>query len=68
MVTSSGICNIYVTRHSVREKRRQNKRWEDNMKDFNARQRAAEDRQRRQKIVADVSSDASTHLVVTGHR
>ena len=38
------------------------------MKEFNARQRAAEDRQRRQKIVADVSGDASMHLVVTGHR
>ena len=40
------------------------KRWEDNIRewtglDFNSSQRAAEDRQRWQKIVADVNSGAS---------
>ena len=50
---------------------RQKKRWEDNIRewtglDFNSSQRAAEDRQRWQKIVADVSSGALTTLVVPG--
>ena len=46
-----------------RKRGRQKKRWEDNIKewtglDFNNSQRAAEDRQRWQKIVADVSRGA----------
>ena len=36
--------------------------------DFNSSQRAAEDRQRWQKIVADVNSGAPTTLMVPGHR
>ena len=63
------------TRHSTREKKmgRQKKRWEDNIKewtglDFNTSQRAAVDRQRWQKIVADVWSGAPTTLMVPGHR
>ena len=48
------------------------KRWEDNITDwtgldFNSSQRAAEDRQRWQKIVADVNSGAPTTLMVPGH-
>ena len=47
--------------------------WEDNIKewtglDFNRSQRAAEDRHRWQKIVADVSSDAPATIMVPGHR
>ena len=62
---SSGLCK--------KKKGRQKKRWEDNIKeltglDFNNSQRAAEDRQRWQKIVADVSSGAPTTLTVPGHR
>ena len=56
-----------------RKRGRQNKRWEDNIKEwtglhFNSIQRAAGDGQRWQKIVADVSSGAPTTLVVPGHR
>ena len=52
-----------------RKRGRQKKRWEDNIKkwtglDFNSSQRAAEDRQRWQKSVADVSSGAHTTLMV----
>ena len=36
--------------------------------DFNSSQRAAEDRQRWKKIVADVSSGAPTTLMVRGYR
>ena len=54
-----------------RKRGRQKKRWEDNIKewtglDFNNSQRAAEDRQRWQKIAADVSSGAPTTLRVPG--
>ena len=64
----------YKTQYLRKWKRgRQKKRWEDNIKewtglDFNSSQRAAEDRQRWQKIVADVSSGAPTTLMVPGHR
>ena len=56
-----------------RKKGRQKKRWEDNIRDwtrldFNSSQRAAEDRQRWKKIVADVNSGAPTTLMVPGHR
>ena len=56
-----------------RKSGRQKKRWEDNIRewtglDFNSSQRAAEDRQRWHKIVADVSSGAFTTLMVPGHR
>ena len=52
---------------------RHKKRWEDNIRewtglDFNSSQRAADDRQSWQKIVADVSNGAPTTLVVPGHR
>ena len=63
------------TRHCTRERKRgrQKKIWEDNIKewtglDFNSSLRAAEDRQRWQKIVADVSSGAPTTLMVPGRR
>ena len=60
-----------LTRQSTREKEKI--RWEDNIRewtglDFNSSQRAAEDRQRWQKIVADVSSGAPMTLMVPGHR
>ena len=50
---------------------RQNKSWKDNIEestglDFNSSQRAAEDRQRWQKSVADVSRSAPTTLLVPG--
>ena len=56
-----------------RKRGRQKKRWEDNIRewtglDVNSSQRAAEDRQRWQKIVADISSGAPTTLMVPGHR
>ena len=55
------------------QRRWQNKRWEDNIKgwtglDFSSSQRAAEDRPRWKKIVADVSSVAPAALVFPGHR
>ena len=64
------------TRHSrpTREKKkrkakekmgRQHQRVDIN---FNSSQRAAEDHQRWQKIVADVNSGAPTTLMVAGHR
>ena len=55
------------------QRERPKKRWEDNIKvgtgqEFNSHtHRAAEDCQRKQKIVADVSSRAPTTLVVLGH-
>ena len=57
----------------IRKRGRQKKRWEDNIGErtgpgFNSSQRAAEDRQRWQEIVADVNSGAPTNLVVLGHR
>ena len=56
-----------------RKRGRQKKRWEVNIRewtglDFNSSQRAAEDRQRWQKIVAGVSSGAPTTLMVPGRR
>ena len=49
------------------------KRWEDNIRewtglDYNSSPRAAEDRQRWQKIVDDVNNGAPTTLMVPGHR
>ena len=56
-----------------RKRGRQKKMWEDNIRewtglDVNSSQRAAEDRQRWQKIVADVNGGAPTTLMVPGHR
>ena len=75
MIRSSGLCKkvIQGTVPGKRKRGRQNERWEDNIKewtglDFNSSQREAEDRQRLQKIVADVSSGAPTTLNVPGHR
>ena len=72
---SNGLCKkvLQGTVPGKRKRGRQKKRWEDNIKewtglDFNNSQRAAEDRQRWQKIVADVSSGAPTTLMVPGHR
>ena len=75
VIRSSDLCKK-VLQGTVQGKRkggRQKKRWEDNIRewtglDFNSSQRAAEDRQRWQKIVADVSSGAPTTLMVPGHR
>ena len=63
----------YKTRTEPGKRKRQNKRWEDNIRewtglDFNSSQRTAEDRQRWQKIVADVNSGAPTTLMVPEHR
>ena len=75
VIRSSGLCKKVVqgTVPGKRKRGRQKKRWEDNIRewtglDFNSSQRAAEDRQRWQKIVADVSSGAPTTLMVPGHR
>ena len=75
VIRSNGLCKKVVqgTVPGKRKRGRQKKRWEDNIRvwtglDFNNSQRAAEDRQRWQKIVADVSSGASTTLMVPGHR
>ena len=72
---SNGLCKqvLQGTVPGKRKRGRQKKRWEDNIKewtglDFNNSQRAAEDRQRWKKIVADVSSGAPTTLMVAGHR
>ena len=71
VIRSSGLCKKIVqgTVPGKRTRGRQKKRWEDNIRewtglDFNSSQRAAEDRQRWQKIVADVSSGAPTTLLV----
>ena len=71
---SSGLCKkvLQGTVPGKRKMGRQRKRWEDNIKewtglDFSNSQRAAEDRQRWKKIVADVSSGAPTTLMVPGH-
>ena len=71
VIRSSGLCKKVVqgTVPGKRKRGRQKKRWEDNTRewtglDFNSSQRAAEDRQRWQKIVADVSSGAPTTLMV----
>ena len=55
-----------------RRRGRQKKTLDDNIRertglDFNSSLRAVEDRQRWQKIVADVSSGGPTALVVPGH-
>ena len=62
-------------KHNTRakEKGRAKEIWADNIKewtglDFNSIQRAAEDRQRWQKIVANVSSGAISTLMVPGNR
>ena len=72
---SSGLCKkvLQVTVLGKRKRGRQKKRWEDNIKewtglDFSNSERAAEDRQRWKKIVADVSSGAPTTLRVPGNR
>ena len=72
---SNGLCKkvLQGTVLGKRKRGRQKKRWEDNIKewtglDFNNSQRAAEDRQRWKKIVADVSSGAPTTQMVPGHR
>ena len=54
---------LFSTVPGKRKRGRQKKRWEDNIRewtclDFNSSQRAAEDRQRWQKIVADVGGGA----------
>ena len=61
-------------RHCTREKKKgktKEKRGRQHQRvaglDFNSSQRAAEDRHRRRKIVADVSSGAPTTLIVPGH-
>ena len=75
MVRSSTLCKKVVqgTVPGKRKRGRQKKRWKDNIRewtglDFNSSQRAAEDCQRWQKIVADVSSGAPTTLMAPGHR
>ena len=75
VIRSSGLCKKVVqgTVPGKRKSGRQKERWEDNIRewtglDFNSSQRAAEDRQRWQKIVADVSRGAPTTLVVPGRR
>ena len=75
MTRSSGLCKkvLQVTVPGKRKRGRQKKRWEDNIKewtglDFSNSERAAEDRQRWKKIVADVSSGAPTTLRVPGNR
>ena len=75
VITSSGLCKnvIQGTLPGKRKRGRQKKKWEDNIRewtglDFNSSQRAAEDRQRWQKIVANVSSGAPAILMVPGHR
>ena len=75
VIRSSGLCKkiVQVTVPGKIKRGRQKKRWEDNIRewtgfDFNSSQRAAEDRQRWQKIVADVSRGAPTTLMVPGHR
>ena len=75
MIRSNGLYKKIVqgTVPGKRKRGRQKKRWEDNIRewtglDFNSSQRAAEDRQRWQKIVADVNSGAPTSLMVPGHR
>ena len=72
---SNGLCKkvLQGTVPGKRKRGRQKKIWEDNIKewtglDFNNSQRAAGDRQRWKKIVADVSSGAPTTLMVPGHR
>ena len=71
VIRSSGLCKkvLQGTVPGKRKRGRQTKRWEDNIRewtglDFNSSQRAAEDRQRWQKIVSDVSSGAPTTLMV----
>ena len=71
VIRSSSLCKKVVP--GKRKSGRQKKRWEDNIREwtglhFNSSQRAAEDRHRWQKIVADVSSGAPTTLMVPGHR
>ena len=77
VIRSSGLCKkVLQGTVGLPEKRKrgiQKKRWEDNIKDwtgldFNSSQRAAEDRQRWQKIVVDVNSGTPTTLMVAGHR
>ncbi len=75
MIKSSGLCKKVVqgTVPGKIKRGRQKKRWEDNIRewtdlDFNSSQRAAEDRQRWQKIVAGVSSGAPTTLMVSVSR
>ncbi len=74
-IRSSGLCKKIVqgTVPGKRKRGMQKKRLEDNIRewtglDFNSSQRAAEDHQRWQKIVADVDSGAPTTLMVPGHR
>ena len=73
VIGSSGLCKKVVqgTVPGKRKRERQKKRWENNIRewtglDFNNSQRAAEDRQRWQNSVADVSSGAPTTLMVPG--
>ena len=75
VIRSSGLCKKIVqdTVPGKRKRGRQKKRWEDNIGewtclDFNSSQRAAEDRQRWQKSIADVNSGVHTTLMVPGHR
>ena len=73
VIRSSGLCKNIVQGTLPGERKRQKKRWEDNTRegtglDFISSQRAAEDRQRWQTIVADVSSGAPTTLMVAGYR
>ena len=65
---------LYSRRLSKREKRKAKEKMEDNTRewaclDYNSSERAAEDRQRWQKIVSDTRNDAHTTLVaVSGRR
>ena len=75
VIRSSGLCKkvVHGTVPGKRKKEGKRKDGKDNIRewtglDFNSSQRAAEDSQRWQKIVANVSSGAPTTLMVPGHR
>ena len=61
VIRSSGLCKKIVQGTVAGKRGKQKKRWDDNIRvktglDFNASQRAAEDRQRWKKIVAPMST------------